>query len=146
MKEIQAFTLIELLIVVAIIGILAAIALPAYETYSKRANFTSVIAAAGPARKAIDLCVQTRLTNTYNCGTIDDGTDGATKNDNGWADSPLVKWVVISGTSSAPVITVTSSMTNNAGADLTFSLTGTETLNGTLTWSKGGSCITAGLC
>jgi len=58
-KQVQkGFTLIELMIVVAIIGILAAVALPAYQQYSVRAKASEIVLAASSCRTAITEAVQ----------------------------------------------------------------------------------------
>ncbi len=68
MKRVQqGFTLIELMIVVAIIGILAAVALPAYQDYTKRAKMSEVVLAASACR--------TTITEVYQSGSSGPGAD-----------------------------------------------------------------------
>ena len=54
----QGFTLIELMIVVAIIGVLASIAVPSYQTYIKKAKFSEVVMATSTTKMAVELCFQ----------------------------------------------------------------------------------------
>lgn len=59
MKKVQqGFTLIELMIVVAIIGILAAVAIPSYQNYTKKAKFSEVVNSVGSVRTAVEICFQ----------------------------------------------------------------------------------------
>ena len=91
----QGFTLIELMIVVAIIGILAAVALPAYQDYTKRAKLSEVVLAASACRTAI--------TETYQSASAGPGAGG-------WgceSTAATSKYVASVATSADGVVSVT---------------------------------------
>jgi type IV pilus assembly protein PilA len=141
MKKQNGFTLIELMIVVAIVAILAAIALPAYKTYTQRAKFSEIIAATGPAKTAVEVCVQ-----GYSGTQI--GTD-CTSAGNAASAAATTNLDSIAVTNASGVITITGKATTALDANQsTFTLvsSGAVAAGQGIQWTRGGSCVANGLC
>ena len=124
MKRVQqGFTLIELMIVVAIIGILAAVALPAYQDYTVRAKVSEVILAASSARNTVAEAAQTQ-------GALPDTLDVQTQSST----------YVASVAYASGVITATTKEFGPVSADSTITLTGAfDSATGQVSWTCGGS-------
>jgi type IV pilus assembly protein PilA len=132
----KGFTLIELMIVVAIIGILAAIAIPAYQDYTIRAQVTEGLNLAGAAKAAVSETFSNTgapPTNRLNAGMSATATDT-----NG-------KYVQSVNVTNGTILITFGREANRAlqpgGTGLTLGLTPYETADGSVAWRCGAAAI-----
>jgi len=113
----KGFTLIELMIVVAIIGVLAGLALPAYSNYTKKAKFAEVVTAGSAVKSSIDLCYQMEgsLSDCDSFGEIDRTQNSVIGGEN-VASATIAADGVITVTGTADVDSATYKLTPTAAS------------------------------
>lgn len=135
MNRRRGFTLIELMITIAIVGILAAIAIPSYVNYTRKAYYSEITQATAPYRVAVGECVQ-------NLGTLT-GCDAGANGIPAAIAAPV--GAVASLAVASGVITVTPVAQNGILSTDTYVLTPTlDATTGIVTWAATGGGVTNG--
>lgn len=131
----RGFSLLELLLVVALIGILAAFAVPTYQTYLQKTRFMEVVQLSQSIRVAQSACLLQAAGDIGTCDTFAEISMPAPNT------SDNTQSIGISATTG----TITGTGTTATGS-YTYMLTPRINSDGLLTYTLGGSCIAIGFC
>nr|WP_278986781.1 prepilin-type N-terminal cleavage/methylation domain-containing protein [Plesiomonas shigelloides] len=138
----KGFTLIELMIVVAIVAILAAIALPAYQKYTARAKFSEVVAATNGVKQQVELCIFDKGASAISACVS--GANGPGYNIQSAANYKT-KYIATIAVANG-VITATAEASDGLDG-ATFILTpDTDGAAGQIDWTTSGTCTSKDLC
>lgn len=146
----NGFTLIELMITVAIVGILAAVALPAYERYTKKARFSEVILMTKPLRLLVEECAAV-TGSLVKCGGDADQL-GPHVSERTLTSGPFSSFSVQIGQAQSVDGTIIGAARNagvgeeNASGIFVYYHLEPTMSNGQITWQDGGNCKTERLC
>jgi len=139
----KGFTLIELMIVIAIIGILAAIAIPSYQNYIKKAAYSEIPLAMSAVRTAVDTCYGIEKDLTL-CDTAAEIGETLPTGLTDKALNEITLTAATDATTAADLITATPNAYKGIVATETCILTPEPDASDRLVWTYSGDCLTNG--